>query len=49
MDYAIVYIHQWQRQKPKNLLTHLAPHTPEHTIWIDGLEYVRIYKLTGRE
>ncbi len=26
-----------------------GPAHPEHTIWIDELEYVRIYKLTGRE
>jgi len=45
MDYAVIYYQQWQRQTPKLLLDYLASKTPEHSIWIDGLEYVRIYKL----
>jgi len=44
-DYAVIYIHQWQRQMPKPLLDVLADRTPIHSIWIDGLEYVRIYNL----
>ncbi len=47
MDYAVIYIHQWQRRTPENLLTLLERRQPEHTIWIDGLEYVRIYRLDG--
>lgn len=46
-DYAVVYIHQWQRQIPEPLLDLLARKMPEHSIWINGLEYVRIYKLSG--
>lgn len=44
LDYAVIYIHQWLRQAPKQLLDYLAQRTPEHSIWINGLEYVRIYK-----
>lgn len=44
-DYAVIYFHQWQRQTPKQLLEFLADKQPEHSIWIDGLEYVRIYNL----
>jgi len=44
-DYAVVYITQWQRQLPKVVLDYLTGLTPEHVIWIDGLEYVRIYKM----
>jgi 4-amino-4-deoxy-L-arabinose transferase-like glycosyltransferase len=43
--YAVLYIHQWQRQMPIRLLDHLAKQTPVHSIWINGLEYARIYKL----
>lgn len=44
-DYAVVYIHQWQRNTPKQFLDQLSGKVPEHTIWINGLEYVRIYKI----
>jgi hypothetical protein len=44
-DYAVIYIHQWQREMPKQLLNVLVERTPVHSIWIDGLEYVRIYNL----
>jgi hypothetical protein len=44
-DYAVVYIQQWQRQMPKYVLDYLSGIKPEHSIWINGLEYVRIYKL----
>jgi hypothetical protein len=43
-DYIVVYIHQWQRNLPEDLLSKLATKKPEHTIWINGIEYVRIYK-----
>jgi hypothetical protein len=43
-DYIITYIHQWQRNLPEDLLAELATQKPEHTIWINGIEYVRIYK-----
>ena len=44
-DYAVIYISQWQRGLPKPVLDYVAQLTPEHTVWIDGLEYARIYKL----
>jgi hypothetical protein len=43
-DYLVIYIHQLQRNLPEDLLSELASQTPEHTIWINGMEYVRIYK-----
>ncbi len=44
-DYAVIYIHQWQRNMPKTLLDLLQPHPPEYVVWIDGLEYARVYDL----
>ncbi len=44
-DYIVIYIHQWQRQAPARLLAILSEQTPEHTVWINGLEYARIYNL----
>jgi hypothetical protein len=44
-DYVVIYIHQWQRQMPQQLLEILAHQHPEHTVWINGLEYARIYRL----
>ena len=46
-DYAVIYIHQWQRDTPRRLLRYLADQAPEHSIWLNGLEYVRIYRLPG--
>jgi hypothetical protein len=43
-DYIVTYIHQWQRNMPEDLLAELATKKPEHTIWINGIEYARIYK-----
>jgi hypothetical protein len=44
-DYAVIYIHQWQRELPVSLLDRLRQHSPEHSIWFNGLEYARIYNL----
>jgi len=44
-DYAVLYIHQWQRAVPPTLLEKFATLDPEHTIEINGLEYVQIYDL----
>jgi hypothetical protein len=43
-DYIVTYIHQWQRNMPEDLLSVLVTQEPEHTIWINGIEYIRIYK-----
>jgi 4-amino-4-deoxy-L-arabinose transferase-like glycosyltransferase len=45
-DYAVTYhIHQQQREPSSPLLSCLAQLRREHTIWINGLEYARIYKV----
>lgn len=46
MDYLVIYVHQWQRGTPQNLLDALAPLQPEHSVYISGQEYVRIYRLS---
>lgn len=49
-DYAVIYIHQWQRRLPsEEVLTYFEARTPEHIVEIDGLEYARIYDLRGLE
>ncbi len=42
-DYLVIYIHQWQRGTPQNLLTALQSSEPEHVVTINGIEYVRVY------
>lgn len=44
-DYAVIYVNQWQRDLHKKILDYLERTEPEKRIWIDGIEYVRIYKL----
>jgi 4-amino-4-deoxy-L-arabinose transferase-like glycosyltransferase len=44
-DYVITYINEWQRNIYGNLLATLAEQTPVHTITINGVEYVRIYRM----
>ncbi|MEX1247207.1 MAG: glycosyltransferase family 39 protein [Anaerolineales bacterium] len=46
-QYLVIYIHQWQRGTPQNLLDALAAIEPEFRVWINGLEYVRVYHLHG--
>jgi hypothetical protein len=46
-DYAVVYIHQWQRETPLQLLAYLSHREPERSVWINGLEYARIYSLVA--
>jgi 4-amino-4-deoxy-L-arabinose transferase-like glycosyltransferase len=45
IDYAVVYANQWQRQLPKQMFDFLGDRKPIESIWINGLEYVRIYQL----
>ncbi len=47
-DYIVIYIHQWQRNLPSQLLAELEGQIPEHIIWFNGLEYARIYSLSGK-
>lgn len=43
MDYLVVYSNQWRRGMPVGLFTHLAEVEPEHSVWINNIEYARIY------
>jgi hypothetical protein len=43
--YLVIYVHQWQRGTPQNLLDALQGIEPEHRVWIDGIEYARVYHL----
>jgi hypothetical protein len=46
LDYALMYVHQWQRGQSDEQLEHyFAGVTPEQIISIDGLDYARIYNL----
>jgi hypothetical protein len=44
-DYVVLYINQWQRRYPTILFETLSAKNPEHTIILDGIEYVQIYRL----
>jgi hypothetical protein len=44
-EYLVVYVHQWQRETPRALLAELSGREPEYSVWVNGLEYVRVYKL----
>lgn len=44
-DYAVLYINQMQRGFPKETLDYLYTLQPVHSVWIQGVEYVRIYQL----
>lgn len=45
VDYVVIYVQQWQLNIPAPLLEYLSHTAPEHSIWINGLEYARIYAL----
>src|SRR3990170_6221097 len=44
-NYAVIYVHQWQRGFSGQVLEYLSQRRPEKTIWINGIEYARIYAL----
>jgi hypothetical protein len=44
-DYLVIYIHQWQRDMPAELLSHIQQWEPEHSVWINNIEYAKIYKV----
>jgi len=46
-DYAVLYINQIQRNIPPALMNVLLPLEPEHSVSIDGVEFVRIYRLNN--
>ncbi len=43
-DYLVIYLHQWQRATPYNLLAVLDEQEPIFEYELDGLPYVRIYR-----
>jgi hypothetical protein len=46
VDYLVLYIHQWQRQRPDPaMLEYFAAQTPEMVVRINGLEYAQVYRL----
>lgn len=44
-DYLVTYINQWKRRIPAKLFDALESIPPEHSIWINEIEYARIYKV----
>jgi hypothetical protein len=44
-DYLVIYTNQWHRRIPASLFDILDHVVPEHTIWINDIEYVRIYRV----
>lgn len=45
-DYAVLYVHQWQRQVPDaRMLHYFAQLTPEYTATLHGLDYAWVYDL----
>lgn len=45
-DYAVIYINQRQRNFPPQLIDYLKTQTPEKSIFIDGVDFVDIYRLS---
>ena len=44
-DYLVVYQNQWYRRLPEYLFNLLDQEEPKKTIWLDDIEYVRIYEV----
>ncbi|MBW8011847.1 MAG: phospholipid carrier-dependent glycosyltransferase [Chloroflexi bacterium] len=42
-DYLVTYTNQWHRRLPEKLISTLEGIEPEHSIWINNIEYARIY------
>jgi 4-amino-4-deoxy-L-arabinose transferase-like glycosyltransferase len=45
-DYLVTYTNQWYRRRPPELFDLLDRIEPIHRVWIDGIEYARIYKIS---
>jgi hypothetical protein len=44
-DYYVLYFHQWQRQRPsEEFIRYFDQQVPEHIVYVDDLEYARIYR-----
>ncbi|QYK51794.1 MAG: glycosyltransferase family 39 protein [Anaerolineales bacterium] len=48
-DYLVIYVHQWQRHMPQDLLDALADQQPVHVVVVDGIEYVRVYQVNREQ
>ncbi len=47
-DYVVIYsAQQMQRQAPAKLLALLGQYQAEYSVWINGIEYVRVYSMGG--
>jgi hypothetical protein len=44
-DYLVIYVHQYQRQTPANLLALLDDMEPVEVVELAGIDYVWVYKL----
>jgi hypothetical protein len=45
-DYVVLYIHQKQRGLySKRIEEYVSNRKPEYTVWLNGIEYVRVYAL----
>lgn len=44
-DYLVVYQNQWYRRIPPGMFDSLDQVEPLKSIWVDGIEYVRIYNV----
>jgi hypothetical protein len=44
-DYVVIYVHEWQRDTPTNVVEYLRDKTPEYIVKLNGLEYAWIYKI----
>jgi 4-amino-4-deoxy-L-arabinose transferase-like glycosyltransferase len=44
-DYIVIYLEEWQRNLPAEVLARLRNLQPEYSVWINGLEYVQVYKI----
>jgi hypothetical protein len=44
-DYLVVYQNQWYRRIPPDMFDSLDKVEPTKSIWVNGIEYVRIYKV----
>ena len=44
-DYLVVYQNQWYRRIPSDLFDSLDIVEPVKSIWVDGIEYARIYEV----
>jgi 4-amino-4-deoxy-L-arabinose transferase-like glycosyltransferase len=44
-DFLVVYTNQWYRRIPPELFDILEDIEPVHRVWLEGIEYVRIYRV----